>query len=426
MTATEPRMDWISDHELNELAEEVSEMLINKQKDLTSGDDRSAYVIHAATQVASGWIQAKAKEETILHNGASDELAETLRYQILGTGPLGPLLRNGAEYSDLHFNGARAAFAKLRRNGQKERIDNPFRSEGELLALVKKLITAYAPNEPRFDAGQPFVGINLPTGERVHAILNVTEPVSLVVRFPDYAISRLTDLVANNTISVPVATFLKAMVDARLNVIIAGATGAGKTTLLRVLLNEVNPQERIITIEDDRELHLDKFPELNPNVLSAESVPPNVDGKGGIGLEVLLREMLRQDPDRLCVGEVRGEEALQMFEAMSIGNDGSMCSLHANSAQAIVPRLIQCARSDPRHVCIAIANAVDIFVHVEKTIDGKRITEIREVDTKLPEAEGIVHSQAIWQTNQQGTLQYNGCSPALALRLSEAGWNATP
>ena len=229
-----------------------------------------------------GWTPGIAKDYQLsLMNGSGlllgdDEMAEltsALCDTVLGTAQLGPLLRQGHRYSDFHINGADRVFAKERGSGRIVALAPIVDGEAELVDLVKKLIRAYAPGEPRFDAGSPAVDIQLPDGERVHAMRQVVDPpVVLAIRIPDFSLESIDDLIGNDTIEPEMARFLHAVVAARLNLIVAGGTGSGKTTLLRVLLNEVDPMERIVTIEDLRELHLARFPKRNPNAWSAEAV----------------------------------------------------------------------------------------------------------------------------------------------------------
>lgn len=410
------------------LASDVGEALARTQFETLSPEDRKQLAIATCTQVA------KDHQLTVMNNSGlllSDddliELTSTLCDTVLGTAQLGPLLRQGARYSDFHINGAENVFAKERATGRIVKIPSIVDSENDLIDLVKKLIRAYAPGEPRFDAGSPAVDIQLPDGERVHAMRNVVDPpVVLAIRIPDFSLESLNDLVDNGTFEPDMARFLYAAVAARLNIIVAGGTGSGKTTLLRVLLNEVEPMERIVTIEDLRELHLSRFPKRNPNIWSAEAVKPNVDGQGEITVDFLLREALRQDPDRIVVGEVRGREALEMFKAMSTGNEGSMCSLHARSAGTIVPRLIQCVPDrDPNQICIEIANSIDLFVHLVKSPGGPRISSILEVDDHLPETAGVVHTTKIWEGDGISQPRLVGRpSSARAAMLRANGWTS--
>ncbi len=382
------------------LAAEVGEALARTRFETLAPEDRKQLAIATSTRVAKAHQVATMNTSgTLLSDEEMTELTSALCDTVLGTAQLGPLLRQGHRYSDFHINGAENVFAKERLTGRMVALDPIVESEDELIDLVKKLIRAYAPGEPRFDAGSPAVDIQLPDGERVHAMRNVVDPpVVLAIRIPDFSIESISDLIDNDTIDIEMARFLLAAVAARMNIIVAGGTGSGKTTLLRVLLNEVDPMERIVTIEDLRELHLSRFPKRNPNVWSAESVKPNVDGQGEVTVNYLLRESLRQDPDRIVVGEVRGPEALEMFKAMSTGNEGSMCSIHARSASNIVSRLIQCIPDrHPSQVCIEIANSVDLFVHLVRSPTGPRITSILEVDDHLPEAEGVVHTTKLWE-----------------------------
>jgi Flp pilus assembly CpaF family ATPase len=387
------------------LAADVGESLARSGFEGLAPDDRKQLAIATSTRVAQDHqLSLLNSSGQLLDDAQMVELTSSLCDTVLGTAQLGPLLRQGHRYSDFHVNGADKVFAKERGTGRMVALDPIVDSEGELIDLVKKLIRAYAPGEPRFDAGSPAVDIQLPDGERVHAMRNVVDPpVVLAIRIPDFSLESLDDLVDNDTIDPEMARFLHAAVAARLNVIIGGGTGSGKTTLLRVLLNEVDPSERIVTIEDLRELHLSRFPKRNPNVWSAEAVKANVDGQGEVSVEYLLRESLRQDPDRIVVGEVRGREALEMFKAMSTGNDGSMCSVHARSAANIVPRLIQCIPDrDPDQVCIEIANSVDLFIHLTRSANGPRITSILEVDDHLPETSGVVHTARLWEGDGVG------------------------
>jgi Flp pilus assembly CpaF family ATPase len=409
-----------------QLAADVGEALARTGFESLAPDDRKQLAIATSTQVARNHrLSMMNGSGTLLSDDELIELTSALCDTVLGTAQLGPLLRQGNRYSDFHINGAANVFAKERLTGRKVVLDPIVDSEDELVDLVKKLIRAYAPGEPRFDAGSPAVDIQLPDGERVHAMRHVVDPqVVLAIRIPDFSLQSVGDLIDNDTIDHELARFLLAAVAARMNIIVAGGTGSGKTTLLRVLLNEVDPSERIVTIEDLRELHLSRFPKRNPNVWSAEAVKPNVDGQGEVTVDYLLREALRQDPDRIVVGEVRGREALEMFKAMSTGNEGSMCSIHARSAANIVPRLIQCIPDrDPRQICIEIANSVDLFVHLTRSPNGPRITSILEVDDHLPEAAGMVHTTKIWDGDGVSHPRLIGRPSGERLnRLTANGW----
>ena len=410
------------------LAADVGEALARTGFEALAPDDRKQLAIATSTRIAKDYqLSMMNGSGLLLDDDEMAELTSALCDTVLGTAQLGPLLRQGHRYSDFHINGADKVFAKERGSGRIVALDPIVDGEAELVDLVKKLIRAYAPGEPRFDAGSPAVDIQLPDGERVHAMRQVVEPpVVLAIRIPDFSIESIEDLIDNDTIEPDMARFLHAVVAARLNLIVAGGTGSGKTTLLRVLLNEVDPMERIVTIEDLRELHLARYPKRNPNVWSAEAVKANVDGQGEVTVEYLLREALRQDPDRIVVGEVRGAEALEMFKAMSTGNEGSMCSVHARSAANIVPRLIQCIPSrEPNQVCIEIANSVDVFVHLNRGPNGPRITSVLEVDDHLPEVDGVVHTTKIWDGDGLTHPRLVGRPSArLGPLLQQHGWTA--
>jgi Flp pilus assembly CpaF family ATPase len=181
-----------------------------------------------------------------------------------------------------------------------------------------------------------------------------------------------------------VGEFLAAAVRARRNIVIAGGTGSGKTTLMRALLNEVPPSERIVTIEDAFELGLDRFPELHPDLDTLQARPENTEGRGAVTMADLTRMALRMDPDRVVLGEVRGAEAFPMLLAMSQGNNGSMCTMHADSSRSVFPKLAAyVSMADTglpvQTVNLLVANALHLVVHLELIRGVRRVTSIREV-----------------------------------------------
>jgi Flp pilus assembly CpaF family ATPase len=214
--------------------------------------------------------------------------------------------------------------------------------------------------------------------------MDVSSAPSLVIRKHQFHLASLDELRRGGLLTPELTSFFRAAVLARRNIIVAGGTGSGKTTLLRSLMNEIPRHERIVTIEDAYELGIDRFRDLHPDFDSLQSRPPNIEGQGEIPLSDLTRMALRMDPDRVIVGEVRGAEAFPMLLAMSQGNNGSMCTLHADSTRSVFPKLAayvsMASTGLPVDVVnLVIAHAVHIVVHIEIVDGHRRISSIREV-----------------------------------------------
>lgn len=302
--------------------------------------------------------------------------------QVLGMGLLQPTL-DDPEISDIHIRGSAPIWVKLR-NGNREMRPPIVASDDELIDLIRRTATRMGRSERRFDAGSPELNLQLQDGSRLFATMDVSSRPSLIIRKHQFEISSLADLVSREMMTHGVAELFRAMVRAKRNVIIAGGTGSGKTTLLRALLNEVPPSERIVTIEDAYELGLERFEDMHPDHDALQSRPSNIEGKGEITLADLTKMALRMDPDRVIVGEVRGAEAFPMLLAMSQGNNGSMCTVHADSTRSVFPKLAAYMSMSTTNLPIEttnllIASAVHFVVHIE-TVNGRRqIGSIREV-----------------------------------------------
>lgn len=302
--------------------------------------------------------------------------------RVLGLGKLEPLLED-EEISDIHIRGNRPVWVKMR-NGERCKREPIVKTDAELIELIRRIATRMGHREQRFDPSHPELNLQLPDGSRLFATMEVSSHPTLIIRRHKFDYSNLAQLVNRNMMSGDVARFLAAAVRAKKNIIIAGGTGSGKTTLLRALLNEIPSWERIITIEDAFELGVEHFEDRHPDHDALQARTANMEGQGEITMSDLTRMALRMDPDRVIVGEVRGAEAFPMLLAMSQGNNGSMCTLHADSARSVFPKLLayvsMASMGLPvETVNLLVASAIHFVVHIQN-IDGHRgITSIIEI-----------------------------------------------
>ncbi len=289
-------------------------------------------------------------------------------------------------------------------------------SDIELIDMVRRLASQAGRSERRFDSAHPFLDLQLPDGSRLHAIMEVTGTCALSLRKHRHRHVTLADLAASGTMAPDLQGFLAALVrrPSPANVVIAGGTDAGKTTLLRALISEIDRTERLITIEDSLELMLE-----GSDVLAMETRPANVEGAGAIGMRELVRQSLRMRPDRVIVGEVRGPEVVDMLNAMSTGNDGSLCTIHADSARSAINRIITYGwQADlPRDAtAAALADSVHVIVHLRKLADGTRaITQVLEL-TGLTTDDGGVQTLELWEPGPDGRAQRTLVQPSERLR----------
>lgn len=302
--------------------------------------------------------------------------------RVLGLGGLEALLSD-PEVSDIHVRGCDSVWVKLR-DGRRERRAPIVETDDELINLIRRAATRFSRTEKRFDAGTPELNMQLPDGSRLFAVMEVSTRPSLIVRCHRFELSSLDELRLLDVFDADVQSLLTAMVLARRNVVIAGGTGSGKTTLLRALLNEVPSTERIVTIEDAYELGLEHFAEKHPDYDSLQSRSANIEGQGEVTLADLTRMALRMDPDRVIVGEVRGAEAFPMLMAMSQGNNGSMCTMHADGTRSVFPKLaaylsMASTGLPVETVNVLLASALHFVIFIENSGGCRRIASIREV-----------------------------------------------
>ena len=302
--------------------------------------------------------------------------------RVLGLGKLEQLL-DDEDVSDIHVRGNRPVWVKLR-NGERRMSSPIVDSDDELIELIRRIATRMGHREQRFDPSHPELNLQLRDGSRVFAAMDVSMHPTLVIRRHRFEYSHLQELVQNKMLNQETSQFLAAAVRARFNVIVAGGTGSGKTTLLRALINEIPQHERIVTIEDAFELGLDYFEESHPDHDSLQARSANSEGLGEITMSDLTRMALRMDPDRVVVGEVRGAEAFPMLLAMSQGNNGSLCTMHADSPRSVFPKLlayVSMAQTGvpAEAINLLIASSINFVVHVQVRNNHRFITSIHEV-----------------------------------------------
>ena len=315
-------------------------------------------------------------EPTLLSSLERQQISEEVLDEVFGLGPLEPLLQDPT-ISDILVNGHKQVYVE--RKGLLEQTNVCFRDDGHLLRIIDKIVSQVG---RRVDESNPMVDARLSDGSRVNAIvppLAVDGPLLSIRRFgTDKLMPK--DLVEKQALTAGMMELLEAAVKARLNIIIAGGTGAGKTTLLNALSAFINPKERIVTIEDAAELQLKQ-----PHLARLETRPANLEGQGAVRQRHLLVNALRMRPDRIVVGEVRGEEALDMLQAMNTGHDGSLTTVHANSPRDAVSRLevmVSLANANMQLISIRqqVASAVHVLVQAARLSDGsRRVVSVTEV-----------------------------------------------
>ncbi len=325
----------------------------------------------------AGWVRELLTSNKIQLNFTEQcALVEALVADMLGLGPLEPLLADET-ISDIMVNGPKQVYVE--RRGKLELTDATFRDEPHLMNVCTKIVTRIG---RRVDELHPLVDARLPDGSRVNIIISPLALDGAMISIRKFSKKTITlDLmVANSSISPAMATVLKVAVRCRLNILISGGTGSGKTTLLNALSQMIDRTERTVTIEDAAELQLQQ-----PHVGRLETRPANLEGTGEITMRDLLKNALRMRPDRIIIGECRGEEAFDMLQAMNTGHDGSMSTIHANNPRDALTRLenmigMTAANLPSRAIRSQIASAVQLVCQVNRMRDGqRRVTHITEV-----------------------------------------------
>lgn len=362
------------------------------------------------------------QEGIILTRSERQRLFEQVAAEIIGFGPLEPLLEDES-VSEIMVNGPKRIYVE--RKGKLEKADACFENDDHVRKIIDRIIS---PLGRRCDESSPMVDARLPDGSRVNAIIPPLSLVGPVITIRKFSRTPLTvqDLIRFGSMTQETADFLKACVNARLNIIVAGGTGSGKTTLLNILSSFIPTDERIVTVEDAAELQL-----RQDHVITLETRKPNIEGKGAVTIRDLVINCLRMRPDRIVVGECRGSEALDMLQAMNTGHDGSLTTAHANSPRDTLARLetmvLMAGMDLPlRAIREQIASAVQLIVFQERFRDGTRkisyVTEVQGMegdvivlsDIFVYEQKGIENGKSV------GSLRPTGIRPKFMSRLEAA------
>jgi len=368
------------------------------------------------------------EENIVLSRPERARLFEQIAAEILGFGPLQPLLEDES-ITEIMVNGAKNIYVE--RKGKILRVPLTFESNEHVMRIIERIV---APMGRRVDESSPYVDARLPDGSRVNAVIppiSLVGPVLTIRKFARIPIT-IEQLVEYGSLTPDAITFLKACVESRLNVVISGGTGSGKTTLLNVLSGFIPGDERIVTIENAAELQL-----RQEHVVTLESRPANIEGRGEITIRALVINALRMRPDRIIVGEIRDEAAIDMLQAMNTGHDGSMTTAHSNSPRDTLARMetmVLMGGMDLPMKAIReqIASAIDLVIHQERMRDGTRkvvnITEVTgmEGDVITMTDIFIFEQQGYENGNVLGRLRPTGLRPKFMDKIEASGIHLSP
>jgi len=394
---------------------------LDPSMDITKTDDVRKTIQGLFEQILS-------EENIVLSRPERARLFEQITAEILGLGPLQTLLEDET-VTEVMVNGAKNIYVE--RKGKIHRVPVTFESNEHVMRIIDRIV---APLGRRIDESSPYVDARLADGSRVNAVIppiSLIGPILTIRKFSKIPIT-LEQLVQFGTLTGESLQFLKACVEARLNVVISGGTGSGKTTFLNILSGFIPSDERIITIENAAELQL-----RQEHVITLESRPPNIEGRGEITIRNLVVNALRMRPDRIIVGEIRDDAALDMLQAMNTGHDGSMTTLHSNSPRDTLSRLetmtLMAGMDLPvRAIREQVSSAIDMIVHEERMRDGSRkVTNITEVggmegdiitttDLFVFEQTGIENGRVL------GLMRPTGLRPKFMEKIEAAGIHLPP
>lgn len=367
---------------------------------------------------------ALARGRALLAPETESAIAAASLAQVTGVGPLQPLL-DDPEIENININGV-DAWVRLA-DGTRRLHAGLFHDVDDVVVLVRRLAAESASGERRFDPGAPILDLQLPGGERLNAVMEVSRQPSVSIRRHRHTHSSLRRLEKLGTLDPALVSLFRAAVGARRNMVVTGGTGAGKTTLLRALASEIPRTERLVTIEDVFELGLDQDREAHPDCVALQARPANIEGVGEITIADLVRTALRMSPDRVIVGETRGSETVPLLNAMSQGNDGSLTTLHAAGSAGAFTKLgayaAQSAERLPLEATASlVASAVHLVAHVSALPTGeRRVTSVREVVGA--EGQNVVSNEIYRYSPRQGRLDAAPPSPDTLDLLADHGFD---
>ncbi|MGD2026610.1 MAG: CpaF family protein [Anaerolineales bacterium] len=372
--------------------------------------------------------QILVEESIVLSRQEKHRLFEQIVAEIIGFGPLQPLLDDGS-VTEVMVNGAKNIYVE--RKGKLSRVPMAFESDDHVMRIIDRIV---APLGRRIDEASPYVDARLPDGSRVNAVI---PPISLVgptltIRMFQKTPFTVEQLIQLGSITPESIQFMKACVQARLNIVVSGGTGSGKTTFLNILSGFVPGGERIVTIENAAELQLQQ-----EHVVTLESRPPNIEGRGEVTIQNLVVNSLRMRPDRLIVGEIRDGAALDMLQAMNTGHDGSMTTAHSNGPRDTIARIetmtLMAGYDLPvRAIREQIASAIDVIVHLERLRDGTRkIVSVTEVAGMEGDVVTLTDLFIFEQTGYEGgtvlgRLRPTGLRPKFMDKIEASGIHLPP